>query len=44
MLRLGAMRVFVLFCVFVLEQPFCHGALKLDVSTLLKMLILETSL
>ena len=31
MLRLGVLRVCVLFCVFV---PICHGALKPDMCTL----------
>ena len=32
---------FVLFCVFVLGWPFCHGTLKLDMSTLLTTFFVE---
>ena len=31
-MRLGVLRVFVLFYVLVFYGPFCHGALKLDIS------------
>ena len=44
MLRLGVPRVFILFCVLALYGPFCHGALKLDISTLFATFFLRTSL
>jgi len=34
LLLLSVLRVFVLFCVFVLHGSFCHGAVTLDISTL----------
>jgi len=41
---LGVLRVFVLFCVFFVYGPFCHVALKLDMSTLFTTIFLWTSL
>jgi len=38
--RHGVLRVFVSFCVLVLCGPFCHGALKPDISTLFKTFFL----
>ena len=34
LLRLGVLCVFVLFCVLVFIGPFCHGALKLHMSSI----------
>jgi len=34
LLRHGVVRVFVSLCLLVLYGPFCHGALKLDISSL----------
>jgi len=44
LLRLGILRVLVLFCILVLYGPFCHGVLKLDISTLFTTFCLWTSL
>jgi len=44
LLRLGVLCVFVMFCVFVLYGPFCHGGLKLDTSILLTTIFLWQSL
>jgi len=44
LLRIGVLHVFVLFCVCLYEQAICHGALKLDISTLFTTFFLWTSL
>jgi len=44
LLRHGVVHVFVSFCVLVLYGPFCHGALKLDISTLFTTFFIWSSL
>jgi len=44
MFRLGILCVCVLFYVLFVYRPVCHGALKLDISTLFTTVFLCTSL
>ena len=44
LLRLGVLRVFVLSVCWFLYVPFCHGALKFDISTLFTTFFLWTFL